>query len=670
MTHIPDYQPVPNVEPPSADDLNKMAKALEDVLANRTHLVAVAGQNRLEIVDRPTGFWAGVARLVGWKAENQKFNNVALCAKKCLKQAHSALPEHSNQDSDQYIAAFTRLNSAYQKFIAKKISSELLFDANIPSLIERQVKVLAAKETELKALLAQEAEVRNRMYEVASRTQAQERALESMGQTRLAAAERNIQEKDLKWRQEILHTPITKVGELNPVALIDRAEARDGGLELDVVIECANKELVYAHSKYLKPLSDYFNASLSGKWKKDKPLDFKGYPAKTMQLLLDFLYLGTLQKFEPVDLINLYQLAHTMDLPKLQELCKKELQRCLCQEHSLIYDLMIGYFEQPGRHPAVIDLFFNLLPDCCNWTFADYPQEREQLAQLLRANAPPGDRRYDLLESHLMNPNDPLDHMVKQNGGNRETVRKIVEEVAKAGYYPAYSLLGDDGSLHGIAKEINLKFWELGSHHSLVGLLIYRLHLPWNESSIQSLIDMNYGPALGSAAFTAYPTEKDKQRAVQLAERSAERGCAVGFHVLGLHYLYKDDTHTASIEQAKIALPYLRKVADMNYYTGHNCARVGIILYSLGEYDQAVEYFKKGADLKNAYCQYNLALCLERGRGIEADLVLARKLYTELAHTGDVDAQKALARWKPPGQGVEYIPPADSVHPMIPVRKW
>lgn len=56
--------------------------------------------------------------------------------------------------------------------------------------------------------------------------------------------------------------------------------------------------------------------------------------------------------------------------------------------------------------------------------------------------------------------------------------------------------------------------------------------------------------------------------------------------------------------------------------------------------------YRKAARQEHILAQYNLAVCLELGRGVKKDLEKAVKWYKKAAEQGDEDAEKAVERLK------------------------
>ena len=79
----------------------------------------------------------------------------------------------------------------------------------------------------------------------------------------------------------------------------------------------------------------------------------------------------------------------------------------------------------------------------------------------------------------------------------------------------------------------------------------------------------------------------------------------------------------------------------------------GKALYDKKEYVEAVQFFKKAADLNHAEAQYKLGVCYEKGRGVDMNMEKAVEWYRKSAEQGQAKAQYNLALCYEKGKGVE-----------------
>ena len=66
-------------------------------------------------------------------------------------------------------------------------------------------------------------------------------------------------------------------------------------------------------------------------------------------------------------------------------------------------------------------------------------------------------------------------------------------------------------------------------------------------------------------------------------------------------------------------------------------------LYDDEKYEQAVDIYRKAADMGGSYAQYSLGFCYQNGQGVEADLEEAMKWYKIAAENGNEQAMFCLA---------------------------
>ena len=73
------------------------------------------------------------------------------------------------------------------------------------------------------------------------------------------------------------------------------------------------------------------------------------------------------------------------------------------------------------------------------------------------------------------------------------------------------------------------------------------------------------------------------------------------------------------------------------------------VMYEKGEgvaidYAEAVQWYRKSADMDNSSAQYRLGRLYERGQGVEQNKEEAIKWYKKASKQGHVDARQALKR--------------------------
>ena len=96
--------------------------------------------------------------------------------------------------------------------------------------------------------------------------------------------------------------------------------------------------------------------------------------------------------------------------------------------------------------------------------------------------------------------------------------------------------------------------------------------------------------------------------------------------------------------------------------TGKKDFENGWTAYQKGEYEESVKFFKAGAEKSNADAQYALAICFNRGHGVETDNKQSFEWMRKAAEQGHTKAQYLLGFYYKNGLGVEPDPEE--------ARKW
>lgn len=137
--------------------------------------------------------------------------------------------------------------------------------------------------------------------------------------------------------------------------------------------------------------------------------------------------------------------------------------------------------------------------------------------------------------------------------------------------------------------------------------------------------------------------EKDKEKAMELAKKSAdqENGKALYF----LAYMENGSKNTAQ------ALGHLKMSADKGYVLAQR--EMGIIMYSIGNYEQAYQWHLKAAKQGNIMSSYECGAFLLAGQGVKQDLKEAVSWLRKAAETGFMPAQFELGVCYAQGEGVE-----------------
>lgn len=137
--------------------------------------------------------------------------------------------------------------------------------------------------------------------------------------------------------------------------------------------------------------------------------------------------------------------------------------------------------------------------------------------------------------------------------------------------------------------------------------------------------------------------EKDKEKAAQLAKKSAdqENGKALYF----LAFIEHKAKNTAQ------ALANLKMSADKGYVLAQR--EMGIIMYSIGNYKQAYQWHLKAAKQGNVLSSYECGAFLLAGQGVKQNLEEAVVWLRKAAEAGFTPAQFELGVCYAQGEGVE-----------------
>ena len=136
---------------------------------------------------------------------------------------------------------------------------------------------------------------------------------------------------------------------------------------------------------------------------------------------------------------------------------------------------------------------------------------------------------------------------------------------------------------------------------------------------------------------------KDLVEAFKWYKKAAEQNIANAQNMLGRYFEEGWGGVTKSNEEA---VEWYRRAAEQN----HSMAQYNLaVCLELGrgcpkDYKEAVEWYRKAAEQGHVKSQYKLAYCLEHGRGCAMDTAEAVQWYKKAAEQGYAEAQTALAR--------------------------
>jgi TPR repeat protein len=134
-------------------------------------------------------------------------------------------------------------------------------------------------------------------------------------------------------------------------------------------------------------------------------------------------------------------------------------------------------------------------------------------------------------------------------------------------------------------------------------------------------------------------TRRNYRAAVQWLRKAVRHGVSDASYLLGCCYEYGRGVTKDPTRAAKLFLAAAR--------SGHADAHVEVGLhYDSRRPGKAVEWYRKAARLSSAAGQYNLAYCLERGRGVRTSRREAMRWYRAAAEQGHEKARVALEALK------------------------
>lgn len=133
---------------------------------------------------------------------------------------------------------------------------------------------------------------------------------------------------------------------------------------------------------------------------------------------------------------------------------------------------------------------------------------------------------------------------------------------------------------------------------------------------------------LGVCYDHGWGVEQDKEQAVRWYTKAAEQGDPDSQHNLAVSYEDGEGVERNINE----AIKWYTKAAEQGYDLSLN--NLGNIYMSKGEYEKAVEYFKKAAEIGCVQSQVNIGICYEEGKGVERDDRQALWWYARAARNG------------------------------------
>ncbi|KAL6650898.1 hypothetical protein ACP70R_009823 [Stipagrostis hirtigluma subsp. patula] len=166
---------------------------------------------------------------------------------------------------------------------------------------------------------------------------------------------------------------------------------------------------------------------------------------------------------------------------------------------------------------------------------------------------------------------------------------------------------------------------------------------------------VKHGPVAGAAAAAARGGgggggryEAERQRALVLFRRAARLGSAAAMVDAGLMCWEEG--------RREEAMDYYRSAAELGHPVGMCNLGVSYLEANPPKAEEAVRWFHPSAYAGNVRAQYNLALCLQNGKGIERNQKEAAKWYLRAAAGGNIRAMYNISLCYNFGEGLAQDP--------------
>lgn len=156
---------------------------------------------------------------------------------------------------------------------------------------------------------------------------------------------------------------------------------------------------------------------------------------------------------------------------------------------------------------------------------------------------------------------------------------------------------------------------------------------------------------LGIAYRDGDGVHKDVDRGIAYLKNSAQDGNARAMTELADTYYFGKGVP----KDVEVAKQYYLQAADKGI--GYACDMLGLIAKEEGDDDKAFMYYKRGAELKDAYSTFDLGRCYEKGWGTSVDTKAAFECYKFAADNGIAEAAYHVAATY--ASGLEGVVPKD-----------
>ena len=206
---------------------------------------------------------------------------------------------------------------------------------------------------------------------------------------------------------------------------------------------------------------------------------------------------------------------------------------------------------------------------------------------------------------------------------------------------------------------LNVSENDKGRIEADIGITYERLNnmkeaLKWYKKSLR-----HNNPAgkyrLGRMYQSGEGIELNMKKAFDLTLESAKEGCSHGMIFLGNYYINGFGTTINYIKAKKWLIKAFETIDEEN--KGYVAHKIGVVCEYESKNNEAVKWFIKGVQYDEPVAILNLALCYERGTGIEQDQKKAFDLALKLVEKGHHMGPPLVGRYYYDGIGtpVDYM---------------
>jgi len=276
-------------------------------------------------------------------------------------------------------------------------------------------------------------------------------------------------------------------------------------------------------------------------------------------------------------------------------------------------------------------------------TIYDLPEDTEERDEIIREVLP---SLRALAEQGDVFAMDELAYVLKKDKDGEQEAQRLYEIAAQSGYWHSMNNLGDMLYNHNEYEKANEWYqkageagydwgwWNLGdSYHNGKGV-------PADDQKAMTYFKKAYEQnetAAGRAAIdigNLLYNHNEYEKANEWYKKSGEAGFDWGWNNLGNAYY----NGTGVSEDKQTAILYYKKAYKQNAgAAGHAANNIGLVFYSLEEYEKANEWFEKAGEAGRDWGWCNLASSYKNGEGFPVDKQTAI-LYYKKAYEQNGDA--------------------------------